>query len=301
MKKFLSTIFTLFMLLNGANDVRANVGDIVSEIYSTDILTYVDNVPIQGYSINGKTMICLEDLENYGFSVMYNDSIRTLIVTKTGERDKEYNPYIERGKVGDIIGYVVETDIKAIVNGKYANAYAINGKMVAAVEDLGTYNEVAWSPENDRPIYNCKMSFKYDDSVRKLWLFTEPISFSESEKGYSYWKNAVDSNVFGLNVTLTDDYAIHYYGVYNRIQSAGTFYATISYKNGASEVSLVSILQKYGIKTDNLKLFYDDEMNLVYPSFKTTDINDMIILSLNKDESYIINPYTMYISSKSKN
>ena len=85
------------------------------------------------------------------------------------------------------------------------------------------------------------------------------------------------------------------------MQSAGTLHATISYKNGASEVSLISILQKYGIKTDNLKLFYDDGMNLVYPSFKTTDINDMIILSMSKEESYIINPYTMYISNKAEN
>lgn len=40
------------------------VGDVVGNIYSTDIMAYVDGVPIQSYNIGGKTVVCIEDLGN---------------------------------------------------------------------------------------------------------------------------------------------------------------------------------------------------------------------------------------------
>ena len=46
--------------------VYAANGDIKDTIYTTDILTQVDGKNIQSYSINGETLIALEDLENYG-------------------------------------------------------------------------------------------------------------------------------------------------------------------------------------------------------------------------------------------
>lgn len=42
----------------------------------------MDVIPIKVYAIDGKTMICLEDLSNYGFSVYYNNEARALFVNK---------------------------------------------------------------------------------------------------------------------------------------------------------------------------------------------------------------------------
>ena len=155
------------------NNQGTNIGDVIDTIYTTDILTYVDDTPIRGYAINGKTMICLEDLRDYGFTVNYDDSVRTLYVDKTSEKSPDFTPFFERGKVGGVAGSVLKTDIKAYVNGIQANAYAIDGRMVAAVEDLGTTEEKPASYNNANPILNCKMSYIYNDSERALRLYTK--------------------------------------------------------------------------------------------------------------------------------
>ena len=69
MKRIL--IIGLFMLMFNAVSANAANGDVIQPIYSTDILTYMDGIPIKGYNIGGQTLICLEDLSNYGFSVYY--------------------------------------------------------------------------------------------------------------------------------------------------------------------------------------------------------------------------------------
>lgn len=94
--------------------VYAANGDIKDTIYTTDILTQVDGKNIQSYSIDGETLIALEDLENYGYTVYYNDNIRSVFITKTGTVNPDYNPSIERGKVGGTAGYTYETDIKRL-------------------------------------------------------------------------------------------------------------------------------------------------------------------------------------------
>ena len=156
-----------------ANNDGKNIGDVIDTIYTTDILTYVDDTPIRGYAINGKTMICLEDLRDYGFTVNYDDSVRTLYVDKTSEKSPDFTPFFERGVVGGVAGDVLKTDIKAYVNGVRANAYAIDGRMVAAVEDLGTTEEKPALSDNENPILNCKMSYTYNDFERALRLYTK--------------------------------------------------------------------------------------------------------------------------------
>ena len=150
----------------------AAIGDVVSPIYSTDILTVVDGLPIRGYAIDRQTMIALEDLRDYGFTINYDDSIRTVFIDKTYEPTPEFLPQIERGRVGEISGYTLETDIKAYVNGKFIDTQAIDGKVVAVAEQLGT------------DAYG--MSYSYDDSVRTLYLKTIPstgFAFPEPDWG----------------------------------------------------------------------------------------------------------------------
>lgn len=135
---------------------HAAVGDIVDTIYTTDILTRVNGADIASFSIEGRTLIAMEDLRDYGFTVAYDDSIRTLFVNQTGETPKNM-PSIIRGTVGGTAGYTYETDIKVIFNGKPVNAYAIDGKMAVIVEELGV-------PEK----YG--MVCGYDDGKRLLTL-----------------------------------------------------------------------------------------------------------------------------------
>ena len=129
------------MCLSIGATAYAAVGDIADTLYNTDIITYLDGKQIKGYSLDGRMMICLEDLRNYGYAVEYDDSIRTLFVTKDGDISEDFNPYFERGTIGGIAGYTYETDIVAYVNGVYVDTENIGGRLVAVAEDLANVAE----------------------------------------------------------------------------------------------------------------------------------------------------------------
>lgn len=56
--KIFIIIISCFCIWNSA--VYANNGDISSTLYNTDIITYFDGKQIEGYSLDGRMMICLE-------------------------------------------------------------------------------------------------------------------------------------------------------------------------------------------------------------------------------------------------
>ncbi|MDO5396632.1 MAG: glycosyl hydrolase [bacterium] len=165
MKKLIFTAAALAAF--GLTAYAAQPGEVLGLVYTTDILTVVDNVPIPSYSIDGTTAVALADLRGYGFDVQFNEETRRVDVT-TLEAPQEYNtPAVERGSVGGTCGEVLSTDIVAYVNGIFIPSYNVNGRTCVEVEALGAitdkYNE-EWGYSD----YN--FNYRYDNSVRTLYL-----------------------------------------------------------------------------------------------------------------------------------
>lgn len=78
----LSTLLILTGLLStvatAANESEQSVGMCLGHVYSTDIVTYVDGMPITSYNIGGKTVIAAKDLMEYGFQVNWSEEDRTV-------------------------------------------------------------------------------------------------------------------------------------------------------------------------------------------------------------------------------
>ncbi len=165
LKKAAAAALALTMTCAAA-PARAAVGDIAETIYTTDILTRVNGRDINSFCVDGETLIAMEELRDYGFTVTYDDSIRTLFVNQTGETPRENMPDIARGKVGGTAGHTYETDITVLFNGTEVDAYAIDGRMAAKVEDLGRTAKDGG--------YEFGMRHTYDDSQRLLRLDTAP-------------------------------------------------------------------------------------------------------------------------------
>ena len=149
MKKIIRTFLLLFMLLALPQAVMAANGDVVGNIYSTDIKANVNGVWVDSYCIDGKTVVIIEDItDNY----RYYDSVRTLICSGF---DKDYlkeGTNKEKQVPGKITGKIYETDIKTYINGFLVPCYALNGKMAVALEDLG--NDGAFSDNGGKYIWN---------------------------------------------------------------------------------------------------------------------------------------------------
>lgn len=186
MKKIL---FILIMILGLSFCASAQVGDVIGEIYSTDIITYVDGLKIPSYSINGEMLIIAEDLSNYGFNVYYDNSVRTLFVNYVAKEPSGIKG-VEKGKVGKIVGKYYESDIRVIFNGRVASAYSLNGQMAIKAEEIGKI-------DNDGRYFKYGFSDNlmkcvWNEKERKLNLYTHLWAFYDVDKFKEEYKTKDD-------------------------------------------------------------------------------------------------------------
>ena len=136
MKKVLYAVIFVLLVALFCQPVLADDG-VEGQIYSTDILAFVNGKPIDGYNIGGRTVVIAEDLPGYGFSVAYDDASRTLTVESYFHDGlQDYAP-IPRGKTGKVLGNIYRTDIKVYYNGILIKGYNIGGRTAICLEDLG--------------------------------------------------------------------------------------------------------------------------------------------------------------------
>lgn len=156
MKKTLT--IGMFMLLFTVPVSAAN-GDVIGNIYSTDIAAKINGKYVESYCLDGKTAIILDDLEKYGAEISYNDKLRTLIVN-TIYMNRLADENVTRETAGNISGKIYESDINVYLNGLKIKAFALNGKMAVAVEDFGNDNSFSQ--------YNAK--YTWDEVSRTISL-----------------------------------------------------------------------------------------------------------------------------------
>jgi len=163
MKKLIFTAIIMFsVLIIGTNAQSAQPGDVIGNVYSTDILAFINGVPVQSYNIGGRTMVIIEDLTEettgfWGINYNYIDDLRLLVADFHAFliNDMRRIEPIERGEPGNVLGNIYETDIVVYVNGLRIPAFSLNGRMAVAIEDLGaTEHGAEWSRYLMRYIWN---------------------------------------------------------------------------------------------------------------------------------------------------
>ena len=252
MKKavFITLAAAAALMIAAPAAASAATGDIVGTLYTTDILTEVDGKPINSYSLDGETLIALEDLRDYGFEVYYNDNVRSVFITRTGTPDHSFSPKVERGKVGSTAGYYYESDIRAFINGKEIEAYSLNGKMAAKVELIGT--EYFDGPH---PFY---CGYSYDDSKRLLSLYTDPSKYSSFDDTLNDMFGTITGLLDRKTYMHTDDFWFvnRFTGGLMGGNSMKNYHAV--YNNGLM-VDLSSIFRLYYINPGDFALSPDGE------------------------------------------
>lgn len=157
----------LFMLLFNAFPASAANGDVIGNIYSTDIIAEINGEFVESYCLDGKTAIILEDLAKHGAEISYNEKLRTLIVN-TVYMNKMVHENVKRGTVGKVIGNIYESDIKVYLNGYIVRAFSLNGKMAVAIEDFGNNNSFSK--------YNAKYVWDDTNRIISLEILTDNIN-----------------------------------------------------------------------------------------------------------------------------
>ena len=207
MKKLPIILSALMLLCASAH--AAGTGDIIGDIYSTDIIADVDGVPIRSFSLNGKTAIIAEDLRRYGFEVGYNDNLRSLYANVL-ENTFNYEPdNVYRGKCGEIVGHIYQSDITTSINGVNVPCFSLNGEMAVAIEDIGgditqtdrceTGMMYRWDAEN-RTI---SLLPDYDNGIQAEIIFNQFDSKPYIEHGILKYEAGLIGD--GIKTTVPED------------------------------------------------------------------------------------------------
>lgn len=271
--KIFIIIISCFCIWNLA--VYANNGDISSTLYNTDIITYFDGKQIEGYSLDGRMMICLEDLKNYGYTVEYDDSIRTLFVNKDGEVADDFSPYFERGTAGGIAGYTYETDIKAYVNGVFVNTENIGGRLVAVAEELADVTETD-NPNKVIGMSKYFMNYNYDDVERILNIYSTTDSFLNAEQmlnNLNNMKTPLGQEFYAALVKkVYPIYDMEYLVYVNQSSSHGYNSFLYLLKNNGEYIDLNNIFKQYNFITEWGKLNVSGEEDGLFISKDNTSV-----------------------------
>lgn len=122
------------------------IGTKIGVVLETDITTYINDIPINSYNINGRTAVIVEELGNYGFNVRWDGVARRLIVGR--DKNKALKPVFANNKEDFVIGRkafnVLSTDIKTYIDGVQIESFNINGLTAIYISSLKKYGELSW-------------------------------------------------------------------------------------------------------------------------------------------------------------
>lgn len=178
MKKLLSIILLLKMLLIMSLNVYAAPGDIAGQYYSTDIKTYLNGVEIDSINIGGQTLISAEDMHYYSFYVMWHPEERVLEIDEVDHAQNGTPPAVNKLQytTGTPLGYYYDTDIITELDHKPITAYNIGGRTYIHAEAMRDFGYVVDWYEIDRIL---------DITSRKRTGYVYDIKLSYAEdKGY---------------------------------------------------------------------------------------------------------------------
>ena len=119
----------------------------------TNVVTYINNYPIQSHNFKGKTLIAAEDLGNFGFNVKWNEYKRCLTISRNTSISEVYEPYVTcptQSQIGKNEFMVTTTDVKVYTgNYQYSSYGGVSGYTFIDIDELSCIDgvSVCWVPE----------------------------------------------------------------------------------------------------------------------------------------------------------
>ncbi len=158
-KKILAILFVVLIITSVVSVAMAvEIGEPMGKVYYSAIDTYINNYPISAYNMDGRQVICAEDLSEYGFDVVYNNDQRALYiepnysVTTVEEKTDVKKYFYLQYKLAYEIVY---SDIKVYLKGNEIESFNVNGKCMIKIRDL----EVLGSCE-----------YNFEENYSKAWI-----------------------------------------------------------------------------------------------------------------------------------
>lgn len=201
MKKILSMILTITIMLTISTSVFAANGDIAGKIYSTDIKACINGVWVDSYNIGGYTVVIVEDITD---QYDYWDAVRTFVIYDFNPERLVSSVNTNSQNPGKVIGNIYETDIKTYFRGQELNSFSLNGKTAVIIEELGMDNAFSetggkyiWNPSNRTIMLESMHSYPY--SMRNM-MEDKGYNIVLAESGNSLIAKPVEAPLTGGHI-----------------------------------------------------------------------------------------------------
>ena len=120
---------------------------VIGKVYTTHVTVYIDGFKLPTYEYQNKTYIMAEDLQGYGYDILWDKMSKTLSLNYNEK--KKYDPYsiyspigMEFDKKHILNVYQSENIVK--INGREVEAYSIDGNMLISPYELSDICIVNW-------------------------------------------------------------------------------------------------------------------------------------------------------------
>ena len=184
MKKLLVILIAALIFVN--TTCYAKVGDVIGDAYHTDIVAYINNYAIPSYAVNGTSCIVAEDLRNFCFDVIWNDSNRSLNIHRNSSSQPIGMNFSKTGIASTKYADLLETDISVYANGQRITSYAINGYTMIPIEELNTFGKCTWV-----------------ESERAIVLWVNGINGRQSKQIIGSTNNTTTNSSYSTNQNIT--------------------------------------------------------------------------------------------------
>lgn len=121
-------------------------GNALGDVLHSDIVAYINGFAIPTFNADGRTMVVVEDLHNYGFNVSVDWENYLLHVGLAMFSDWTLLPVHGLGiPAGTFLFNFYQTPIQTILSGNvHAESFIINGRVAIEFESLTRYGPIEW-------------------------------------------------------------------------------------------------------------------------------------------------------------
>lgn len=199
MKKKLSLVAALTLTASMFSAVAASAA--TPNAYYNNVRTFINNNPIQSYTINNHTVVSTSDIKDYGFRVVWDENARAVYISKDAAKDA-WHPERHAGAVvnyqayaGDVAFKTVPSDIKVYVNAQRVDSYNTNNLTYINLADL-----VKASCSHS----TISKQWFADEAQSFLWISSEPMAnktaipfaWLKATKAYEIAVKTLDNSIY---------------------------------------------------------------------------------------------------------
>ncbi len=160
MKKTLCLLLLVCALPIGAN------AQIIGAAYATDIQAYVDHWLVPSYNIDGYTAVLVRDLENFGFTVLWDEAQKTVSFYRDFAKPLTPKvPVYENRPVGTKLYDVYQTDIRTFFRGTEIPSYNIGGRTAVRLRDIAMVGEASFDAARRSANVFCREAEYFEDEI----------------------------------------------------------------------------------------------------------------------------------------